>query len=41
MIVDKEGKLFENRRKKDDRRKQDVKVKEERRKCLRRSQDKK
>ena len=40
MIVDKEGKLFENRRKDKDRRKNDVKVKKDRRKGTDRREEK-
>ena len=41
MIVDREGKIFENRRKCEERRVKNTKVAEERRKISRRKDDKK
>ncbi len=38
MIVDKEGRIFENRRKQEERRKKDVKVEKDRRKGERRKE---
>ena len=41
MVTDKKGKIFEDRRKKTDRRTDDIEVKEDRRNKIRRSEDNK
>ena len=41
MVTDKEGKIFDNRRKKSDRRNENIKVEEDRRKTNRRDNTKK